>query len=42
MSADSESWEVRPFLKIRRAYLHNFEASRPAAATLARLARRDV
>jgi chloramphenicol O-acetyltransferase len=28
MSADGESYEARPFLKIRRAYLHNFEASR--------------
>jgi hypothetical protein len=28
MSADAESYEARRFLKIRRAYLHNFEASR--------------
>jgi pyruvate/2-oxoglutarate dehydrogenase complex dihydrolipoamide acyltransferase (E2) component len=28
MPAASESYEVRPFLKIRRAYLDNFEASR--------------
>jgi pyruvate/2-oxoglutarate dehydrogenase complex dihydrolipoamide acyltransferase (E2) component len=28
MSANDESYAVRPFLKIRRAYLHNFEAAR--------------
>jgi chloramphenicol O-acetyltransferase len=28
MSADGESYEARPFLKIRRAYPHNVEASR--------------
>jgi hypothetical protein len=28
MPAATESYEVRPSLKIRRAYLHNFEASR--------------
>jgi hypothetical protein len=27
MSANGESYEARPFLKIRRAHLHNFEAS---------------
>jgi pyruvate/2-oxoglutarate dehydrogenase complex dihydrolipoamide acyltransferase (E2) component len=26
--ADSDAYEVRPFLKIRKAYLHNFEAAR--------------
>jgi hypothetical protein len=28
MSAGDESYEVRPFLKIRRAYIDNFEAAR--------------
>jgi pyruvate/2-oxoglutarate dehydrogenase complex dihydrolipoamide acyltransferase (E2) component len=28
MAASAESYETRPFLKIRRAYLHNFEAAR--------------
>jgi chloramphenicol O-acetyltransferase len=28
MSTSGESYQVRPFLKIRRAYLHNFEAAR--------------
>jgi hypothetical protein len=28
VKADGESYQTCPFLKIRRAYLHNFEASR--------------
>jgi hypothetical protein len=28
MTASRESYQVRPFLRIRRAYLHNFEAAR--------------
>ena len=28
MATSAESFEARPFLKIRRAYLHNFEAAR--------------
>jgi hypothetical protein len=28
MSAGEESYEARPFLKIRRAYIDNFEAAR--------------
>jgi pyruvate/2-oxoglutarate dehydrogenase complex dihydrolipoamide acyltransferase (E2) component len=28
MPAGGESYQVRPFLKIRRAYIHNFEAAR--------------
>jgi hypothetical protein len=28
MSTPGESYTTRPFLKIRRAYVHNFEASR--------------